>query len=190
MVIPVGYAQINIRFTGTAVPTIAEVTFGVINGASHSALTMATNVEAELIAGTIMDNLTDGVVATNIHVKLGPNATGASVDLACNVPGTVASETEPPNCAFLIRKITSLGGREGRGRIYLPGAPAAAVAENGQLNGTTAADLDTAFANFHAQMIVDNMDPVVLHNSATTPTPIDVWSCDALAATQRRRLRR
>ena len=95
--------------------------------------------------------------------------------------------------SYLIHKSTSLGGRAGRGRFFLPGVPESLVNSNGLLTSGTATAIDSAMSDFIGEMTATGVVPVVLHaegSPITTPTAITAFSCDAKAATQRRRLRR
>ena len=190
MVIPAGFAQVNLIFTGAAVPTGAQVTFGVDPEASQTPADVALIVETALIASGILANLSTALAVTAILVKFGPNETGPSIERATNLPGTSASAVEAPNTAVLVHKLTAFGGRRGRGRNYWPGIGEGAVDSSGALLPQVRADLETDMEAFRNEL-ADLLAPMVLlHSDATAPYGVDSLSVDARVATQRRRLRR
>lgn len=111
--------------------------------------------------------------------------------------GTDGDGPLPPNVAFLVRKSTSLGGRAGRGRMFVPGVALQSSYEaNGTVEAAKLADLQLRFSAFRSNMISGNAGdfpaspPVLLHSTAIPP-PTDILALQAQGrlATQRRRLR-
>lgn len=107
--------------------------------------------------------------------------------------GTNAGPALPPNCAFLLRKRTAVGGRRGRGRMFIPagvGVGEDSVPVTGVMAEAQRAALETRYNAW-----IDGLgpDPVLFHDSATpggtTPTPITALTVEARLATVRRRLR-
>jgi hypothetical protein len=104
-----------------------------------------------------------------------------------------ANATLPVNTAFLVRKETSLGGRHGRGRMYLPPAFAseAQVTQAGILDSTLAATMQTKLTGALTGMGAENLRAVLLHSDPLVdPSPISALGLQLLVATQRRRLRK
>lgn len=125
----------------------------------------------------------------------------------------------PPNVAYLVEKRTSLGGRRGVGRMYVPGVPETNVDDAGNIVGTSLSGINTQLTEMLAGLLGAAtgsytglaVTPVLLHsNSSTTtrttapgsvtitrtegaaggsPTPITQLQLDPKVATQRRRLR-
>lgn len=100
----------------------------------------------------------------------------------------------PQNCAFLLRKLTGLGGRRNRGRMYIPGVNDNLVDELGVVTSAGLATLQTAASTFLtstlALAVID--DAVILHTPTVEtplPTVITTLVVDGRIATQRRRLR-
>lgn len=107
--------------------------------------------------------------------------------------GTNAGPALPPNCAFLLRKRTAVGGRKGRGRMFIPagvGVGEDSVPATGVMAEAQRAALETRYNNWIAAL---GPDPVLFHDSdspgSTTPTPITSLTVEARLATVRRRLR-
>lgn len=193
MPIPGGYGQINYRITGSPLPTGAEVTLGV----DVQAYTLAPDDLAEDAFGWwgthVMPNLTNHVQLEEVRVKYGPDATGPSGAFTGSSVGGQGLETVPPNTAALVTKQTALGGRAGRGRMFIPGIPETKVSEAGVLDteyqGNFQDDLDAMVT----AMTAGNLGLVVLHQPGsplTTPTPITRLFLEGSVATQRLRLRR
>jgi hypothetical protein len=112
-------------------------------------------------------------------------------DALFNRTGTIVSSSMPPNCALLIKKVTGLAGRANRGRMYMPpfSLSEGSIDKLGAM-AQAVADVVTSFAqSARTQMIANGHDPVILHHSAATPTPIIDLVCETTIATQRRRLR-
>lgn len=194
MIIPEDYAQVNLRFTGDAIPTGAEITFGVaITGELVTPGEIAAAVGNLWDTSGVMGNLTEGVALTEVLVKNGPNATGPSAVYPLTVEGEVESPTVPANTSALVTKLTPAGGRAGRGRFYLPGVQENGVAENGQMDPTLTANIQAALTQFLTDLDTNDIAMVVLHGAGspiTTPTFVNALVVNQLMATQRRRLRR
>jgi hypothetical protein len=193
MIIPVGYAQVNFRFTSPDLPFGAEFTIGTkwpdgiipVDGAGHWSGAWG--------ACGIMDLLDNDLTMAGVRVKLGPNATGPSAEIATSFTGNGGSQGATPNVALLIRKETSLGGHAGRGRFFVPGLPLTSFTNDGHVVSAARASMQDAMDEFYDQTAADDWVPVVLHNPGspiTTPTPITRYGVDDRVATQRRRLRR
>lgn len=125
---------------------------------------------------------------SNVYESLSPQAGG-------NAPPTF-----PPNCAFLVKKTSTLAGRAGKGRWYFPGVREGSVDDVGAITVAEVAAWDTSLATYLAsiQNIAGVANMVLLHNRALgqadaefwSPSPITVMRCDGRIATQRQRLRR
>lgn len=194
MIIPEGYAQVNMRFTGTSLPTGAEITFGVQPVAPVITVEDIEDVvfDSWVTAG-ISANLVNTVSLTSILVKAGPNATGAFIEVPHALPGGVASPCVPANSSALVTKVTPFGGRAGRGRFYLPGIQENGVAEDGRMDGTLTANIQADMTTFLEALDTADCAMVVLHGAGspiTTPTSVNALVVQRLLATQRRRLRR
>lgn len=192
MLIPSGFAQANIQFTGAGVPHGAEVTIGL----DHTGTGMTPTQVAQAVDNAYFDAgipllLADNVDETSILVKFGPNSTGPSVIEATNNPSSGPGQAAP-QLAWLVRKVTALGGRAGRGRLYWPGLPEAAVGETGIIVSASVVAMQTAMDTFLSELQGAGLPPVVLHaegSPLSTPTPITDFVVQSLCATQRRRVR-
>lgn len=193
MIIPVGFAQVNLVFTGSALPEGAEVTFGVDNTvASITAGGIAGLFDGIYDASGIRANLSTGVNMTEIRVKLGPNATGPTAEEAAGGTGT-GGTPGLPNAAWLCTKVTALGGRAAKGRMFFPGIPEASVGGDGQIDSGAVVAMQADVQAFLAGCEAADLAMVLLHSAGSpisTPTPVTSLHIETLAATQRRRMRR
>lgn len=194
MIIPDGYAQVNLKFGGAAAPTGAEMTFGVdVTGFTGDPLDAATAVANAWNVEDMPEQQVDGIELQGVLVKFGPNATGPSAELGVSIPGTVSQDGSPPMVSALISKTTAFGGRAGRGRMFMPGVPEQSVNEAGALGDTYVGNLQGAATAFAANMVLADLPPVLLHaegSPISTPTPVTNFVVQTQSATQRRRNRR
>lgn len=190
MHIPEDFAQVNLQFTGECAPTGAETTFGVAS-TSATPLEVAAFVFDAVVDSDLMETFDTGLVLANIHVKVGPNETGAFGDLAAGLPGGTSGSALTPNTALLVKKLTATGGRSGAGRMFWPGVPEGTVTDNGSVPGGALATIQTRFDDFFDYMTDHFVPLVLLHAEASlSPYLITALSVQPTAATQRRRLRR
>lgn len=188
-IIPSGYSQVNLVFVGDNLPTGAEVTFGVDNNGAIPDL-VCSGVFDALSASTLMSNFVDDCAIVTIRAKNGPNADGPFSEISVNMPGGIASAGATPNVAALFKKNTDLGGRKGQGRCFWPGVSEALVGSDGTLDSTLRAAIQTDANSLLSGLVSETLPMVLLHNDATTPSPVIGFTIQSVAATQRRRLRR
>lgn len=193
MLIPEGYAQVNMKWTGSAFPSGAETTFGV-NWVSPDTPTTVAQTVADEWENAQLDNLqVDTIELSSVLVKFGPNETGPAVDLPIGLPGLDSGTASPPNVALLAVKGTDFGGRQGRGRMFIPGLRDVDVLVGGAVESTQLSVWVTRLETFRAALATADMPMVLLHAGPDgSPGPYDVTSLvpASRVATQRRRLRR
>lgn len=191
-VIPSGFAQVNLKFTGTNTPTGAEVTFGVNYLDGLTPLQVAEAVDGAVGDSSIMSPCASQTALTTISVKFGPNATGPSVDLTTSHTGA-NGDSETPNVTWLIKKSTALGGRAGRGRMYWPGVVEEETGVDGVIIPSDVTAFQTAADLFFDELAANDVPMVLLHGEGSPisePTLVTALTVDPRVATQRRRLRR
>jgi len=115
------------------------------------------------------------------------------------VTGTASGETPPVNTAILMQKRSAEGGRENRGRMYLPPARLTEgdISKLGVIESTALASLNSSANNWLSDVEAISTDPdpqtnlVILHSDPDSlPTIITDLEVASVVATQRRRLRR
>ena len=208
MTIPVGFGQATILMSGNGLPTGGAVVLGFENELGSSAQA-AADAYGEAWRDQVMPLLTDDVTLDEVVVKLGPDDVGPTASSAYSTAGTIVTENTPPNTAYLVKKTSNLGGRRGRGRIYIPGVDETKVTSDGRLEATKLGQLQTAMDAFEGEVALAGFPLMILHNPATiwvledgqprreptadpipVPTPVLDLIVQSTVATQRRRLRR
>lgn len=192
MHIPELFAQVNLIFTGAAVPTGAQVTFGVDNTLTdESASDIGAAVLAAVTSSTLMVNFDSNASLSSILVKKGPPDTGASAITPSGLVGGQSGTAQVPQSAVLIRKETAVGGRTGRGRMFWPAIADTSIVEGGHLTGVVLGNIQTDADAFLAALDTAGLPMVLLHTDPSrVPDLITSLAVQSLTATQRRRLRR
>lgn len=207
--LPEGFVRVTWNWTGAGLPRGASTVFVVENAADQDGATIVGNISDALVGSTLMANITDDVRITGWVIKHGPDETGPIFESSVIVAGTQVAASAAPNTSFLIRKSTTLGGRRGRGRMYLPGVPETNVDDAGLLAGAAVSAINTDLGAFLINMTTEGL-PLMLEHfpktewvlnenqqprrvpvAGTVPNPTQVvgLTVDPTVATQRRRLR-
>jgi hypothetical protein len=193
VIIPLGYAQSNFRYTGVAAPSGAEWTMGWdVRTYGGDAQDLADLLRDSYNALDFDQFHTTEMTLSEVYVKYGPVSTGASAVAGTVSPGTAAAPTTPPQVTQIVRKHTDAGGRAGKGRLYFPGLPEAQISGGGLLSDTWKDNLPVVFQDLVDLVGLGNVFPVVLHSAGapiTAPSPITGFSSPARVGTQRRRNR-
>jgi hypothetical protein len=202
-VIPLNYAHVihSLRLVGDNEPMAA--TYGVSFTAGPTAASVAAATSSLHTAfGTLFDKFYDSdwsLVATEVKARSGAGINDFIIGLDGNVNiGSFGAYTQlPQNSSHLVHKRTSVAGRVGRGRMYLPAVPEIQVGETGILTAVYVSSWNTELATWLADIAaisqLDGME--LLHNSpgagaALAPFPVTSLTMDPVIATQRRRLRK
>lgn len=191
MIIPVGFCQFNVLFGGPGLPTGAEVTFAAeVNTVLFSPLDYAGSITTKW-AAHILPEQSESVTLLGCLCKFGPNLTGPSATFGTAQDGLVATEATSPAVAALVRKVTGIGGRRGRGRMFVLGVPEAEIDPAGEFSPAQLLSWQSSFEDFFDAMVTDNISPVLLHaDSGHVPVELTGFSVASTVATQRRRQRR
>lgn len=192
MVIPDGYAQINLRWQWLVSGQTAECAYGVqLVDPGDSPADVADSVDNAYLTNTMVSLQVAKITLVNIRVKFGPNDVGASLDRPVTHTGTAAGEGLAPNSSLLVTKNTAFGGRKGRGRMYWPGIQDGTIDDYGNVTAASFNTYQTKFSAWLASHVGSNIPLVVLHGS-NPPLPYLVTSLAVqnLMGTQRRRLGR
>jgi hypothetical protein len=202
LIIPVGFAQALVPFKHAGLVREAVITFGIDTSGLGGDYVAGADAQVwylnENWGAWIDSDVTIGPTTLRVGQDGGDPLT---VEGSLQATGTNVSGMLPPNCALLIKKQTNLGGRRGRGRCYFPWvADEGSVNESGAVNTGSVATYTGAANDWLTMMaagdsIYDPTPMVLLHDSSgagvePAPTPVVSMVCDALIATQRRRLGR
>lgn len=192
-VIPAGFAQCNVRLTGTPVPSGAEITFGVAIGEKNTADEVWTGVQDALMASSFLAPFTSNMTATSVLIKLGPNVDGPMQVFPMHQEGLAVTEGLSPNTAALVRKGGALGGRMNQGRMFIPGVPEGAATNDGRLSSGFMEACQGGLDDLLSELEGNGVEMVILHSAGSpSPNPVSVLTLavQQTLATQRRRLRR
>jgi hypothetical protein len=131
---------------------------------------------------TLLAQTSSALTLTTVSVQSGPF--GARQSISSNLPpaaGTATGTAAPIAMSAVAQKKTSLGGRKGRGRMFLPGIPPSSnVDQNGLITTAARTAYQTALNNFWGKLVElsvsgvsDRCIPMLLHSDSTPPTVID-----------------
>lgn len=193
MEIPSGFGQVNWFFTGSNLPSGAEVTCGITTSDWTGTPTEAAEELYTHWASDIMGILLSTMALAKCVVKFGPTDTGPTGEFSGSAGGGVGSPGIQPATSLLVSKTTSFGGRAGRGRMFVPGMSEADVQEDGDVDPSFLTAAQGSFDALFDDMTASNLEPRLLHSATSplsTPTLIDAFVVQGKVATQRRRLRR
>jgi hypothetical protein len=203
------FCRISHSFTGVGAPTGAAVVYCVRVGSSQPVLETA-EVCHESFGTLVVNLLSSDVTLSETLAKEGPDNTGASALVTSPpYPGTSGSNSGAPQSALLVQKNTVLGGRRGRGRMYLPGLDESVVLEGGVVESSYLTAMQAALDAFYDDLGSSALTLALEHGPETTwvlvggqprrvpvagavPDPTDITSLvlTSRIGTQRRRNRR
>lgn len=197
VIVPITYSQAVIRWGLTGDPSPMVCTLGVGPHPGHS----PTDVAEEIYADLVMAGSVCAAAQMSTHYQLQgvtvyfQNTGGFEIGAYDDVlQGTGNSTPLPSNCAFLVRKNTTLGGRRNRGRFFVP--PFMEVESNVTPTGAIAANFaaiqarwDVFYNALTSVTPLFALQPVLFHSDGGTPTPITGFSLQNTIATQRERMR-
>jgi hypothetical protein len=194
MRIPAGYAQVNVMFSGSGVPTGAQTTIGLTSfGVIDNPVDMGNAFLDALGSSGVMQNFSGSIQVDGCLVKFGPNNDGPSALVIGPLAGGAANTAVAPNTALLVNKTTLLGGRRNRGRWYWPGLPEGDVDQGGNVAGGFLNAVQIDFDSFYTKLGLEDLYPSLLHSEdigLILPALITSFVVQPKVATQRRRLRR
>lgn len=196
MFIPVGFANAVMLFQITGDAELMQTAIGIdISGAGGDMVEVGERVGnsfMSICAASISSSCT--LVAVDVvEGQDGGDPITTTVDI--NESGTDGDFPLPPNTALLVKKSTTLGGRAGRGRMFIPGfAMFGSLDAAGVLGGAYRTALQGQITDWYDSLLEDTpgpaLPPVLFHaTSSPVPSEITALTVDAKVATQRRRLR-
>lgn len=202
LIIPPGFGQVLLPLKHASLARSALITYGLDLDAVGGDYGQVANDQPAIFVVNWETELDSQVTVGPAILRVGQDGGDPlSVEGSATGVGTESGAMAPPNCALLVRKSTSTGGRRGRGRCYIPWVLLdAAVDDVGTIDGgslaTRQADADAWLTDLEVGTTGTYATPmVVLHDSSGAgveppPSVVTGVTCDALIATQRRRLGR
>jgi hypothetical protein len=202
--LPDGFAQASLKFKGTALRYPGACVIGLNVDEAGSTPENTAAVIAGAWATSFEDVQSSGVTLESILVKFGPIETGPSAEVVYNDVGGSASSSSSPQVSCLIRKNSLMGGKRGKGRMYIPGIPEGVVDPDGTIISATLSLWQTAANAFYSSLATGLRPMYLLHRTrepgttkptdpgspAPIPSLVTSLSAQSVVATQRRRLRR
>lgn len=190
MAIPIGYAEVTAHLTNPSLIRPMACVWGVLAG---DPFTQADANAISAAAGTFYRALMSlDYSYAGVTVAVGNDGGPIYYESTSGV-GLGAGPTPgcSPNVAMLMRKSTQLGGRHGRGRMYIPGPQESTVSSAGVLTPAMLTALNTQGAALLTALAANGTDMVLLSNVPLGDPQPTVTSLvgQNIAATQRRRLR-
>lgn len=193
LIIPTGFAQVAYRCTLLDDPEPMITTVGLdMSTADPDPTTAAADLLDQWQAAFPPANTFSQYNLQSVTLRIGNGTSSPDlVEVNSPQPGTAVGNPPPQNVTLLVRKLSTLGGRRGRGRMYVPlwMQPESTINANGFLD----ASARTARQSEINSWLGGVFGFVILHSTGITstpvPTPITSFVVDARVATQRRRLR-
>lgn len=200
--IPPGYAQCSLPMQHELLGRTAYVTWGIDTSAAAGDFVAAADNCVWAFAGGWNGELDSQVVVGPAELRVGQDG-GDPLTIVgtLTASGTETAAMPPPSVSLLVKKQTNLGGKQGRGRMYIPWVTQeAGINDVGNLDGSTLSVRQADALEFFEQLAsgFEDYPPtpmVLLHDeplvgSAPAPTPVVGLVVDQLVANQRRRLGR
>lgn len=198
LVIPVGFGVAAIELIGSPGTQPYITTIGVDLTAAGGDFVAAANTVHEAYETHIMPRTSDDLTLDRVTLAVGQDGPGGSVESSRPiVDGGSSGSRTPTAMSPVVRKITSQLGREGRGRMFLPGLLAETdVGEDGAIRPATM-DIVDNLANLFLAFLLAGGTPsgpstpgVLLHSRAELPpTPISAMRTASLVGWIRGRIR-
>jgi hypothetical protein len=202
LIIPVGFAQVILPMKHSALARTAVITYGIDVTDAAGDFAVAADDQVLKFDNAWTSELDSNVTVGPATLRVGQDGGDPlAVEGSVTAAGDESAAMLPPNCNLLVKKSTSLGGRRGRGRCFIPWVVQdAACDEVGNIDGTSLgvriADAETWLANLAGVAPGTYESPMyLLHDSrgaGTEPAPTLVTgvTCPALIAVQNRRIGR
>jgi hypothetical protein len=142
----------------------------------------------------LRDHTTAATSLEKVEGHFGTIGDGDLIVESTNAPidGGFSSECCPSNCAVLVRKLSALGGRKNRGRLFYPDVPKTHVNQNGIMDSSWTSQLQSDFEDFFTAVsdVTGLEDGVLFHSDELdAPTELIGLKVQRQIATQRRRMR-
>lgn len=194
--IPVGEFQCALRWLAVGDPQEMIVTLGIRETTETTATQMADIVYTAATTGTT--SIANAAAMTTpyrfqgVTVQKQDDLGRIVWNKTLPITGTGSPSTIlPNNCSLLVHKLTAVGGRTGRGRMYPPPyTPGEAdIDAFGQIDSTTWGTVNNRWQQFWTNLINAPVDPVLFHETPSASTLLTGFMLDTRIATQRRRMR-
>lgn len=181
LVIPPGYASAALVFNSSQGTQPFVTTIGVdVSDAGGDYVAVADKVMADY-AAAFNNQWSQALVLDRVTLTVGADGPSGSVDSTlAPIPSTRSGSFPPVAMSAIARKVTNRLGRQGRGRMFLPGVLSESeVDEDGSIINTRRTSLNTQLNTFYTLLIDSEglypftTPPVLLHGPSVTLNPPD-----------------
>lgn len=194
-VIPPGFSQVALQWRHGSYIRPAVNVFGIVQPDLNP---QATAVEvADIVSATLATRMDNQVTFYSCRVTVGVEDGDPIVgEFFPDTPGGQNRSSLPPAMALRVVKTTGVGGRRGRGSMFLPWAVAEGnVDELGNVAGGEQSAWNAQLAAFQNGLSLAGASCVLLHAEGTSalpvPSPVLNMTVDPVISNQvRRQLRR
>lgn len=198
LVIPPGFGSAAFILTGSAGTQPFVTTMGIDLTAAGGDFVAAADAAFACYAATILPETSNNLTLDRVTLSVGSDGPGGSVDSTLAPQQGGGSQTYPPTALSLIaRKTTNILGRQGRGRMFIPGVLGEAnVDPDGSITNARRNALNLVLDSFLLALQTEDARPaipaVLLHGPSVPvlpPTPISGLTCSDLVGWVRGRIR-
>ena len=200
LVIPPGFTHVVVSITRDGDPDPYAITFGCVtpSGGWESGDLIAMDTALANLADLLCTQ--EDIVGYTLTVGQ-DGGDPVLIENPISIPGTDTDvDRLTQNTAVLVAKVTGLGGRKNRGRLYWPSIADNTTNNVGTIDSATVTAYQSSFNDFLDDLATaTGVTPpatgmVILHNDVSLPvpdpTPVTSLAVRSVVATQRRRLRR
>ncbi len=195
-VISPGFIDVALEIERTGDPDNYVITFG-----GRIAVPPFTQTNAESLANMLGSTLDDVLHNTErmvgLNVRVGQDGAPLVRQVTMDKTGLGSGVVLPPNVAVVVNKLTALGGRRNRGRLFWPSIPEGDVDSLGLISIARRDAYQVVFDALLSNLeggggFSQNTDAMVIFHTLppATPTVVESLRVERLVGTQRRRLRR
>jgi hypothetical protein len=198
MSVPDGFYEATFLFKNNVSPRIATTALGFVNvglvqpdpgAAALEIYNIVTGSGHMFSAGVMIDDWS----ILGCHVAQGTPTGDLLGEHNETRNGTLVDNAITSNCSALVNKSTALGGRQFRGRMFIPPIwlNEGAVDAAGNIFGSVVTTIQGTINTTLIALAVADWQPQLFHQGLTppAPTPIGALTLQSLIATQRRRMR-
>jgi hypothetical protein len=194
IVVPVSSAQVAQQILLVGADHPMYITYGVSPPGGKTATQMANDLRGYFLANVWSASARGTIWSlgkTSVQFRSGINTIELGENLTVTA-GTVSDTSAPPiGGAVLVRKVTGLGGRRNRGRMYVP--PFFLNESNvdylGNIDGATLSVVQNWFNAWYNAMVAATYVPQILHSDGAVGTNVTSFSVQQKLGTQRLRMR-
>lgn len=194
MLIPPGFVNLQYVFLRTGDNEGMLTSIGASWDGSTPYLDIVNGAMEAWDDSTMSSNTTDSTTLTKVIGRFGTIGEGDFIVESSLLPteGGSTAEPCPNNCSMLVKKLTALGGRANRGRMFYPEVRKDHVNGAGLMDSSWVGTVQDDVEDWMAKLTtVTGIDALYLFHSdeEAAPTAITNLVVQAKIATQRRRMR-